>query len=186
MNSFQQSSTSSYPHESAAGNQTGQIFVEAPSTETESERLLVFFCLKPLKYLPSQCLSDQEQVSSSSASETPKLVPSHVWLFLTTWTVPLQAPLSMQFSRQEYWSGLPFPSPWDLLDPGIKPGFPALQADCLPSEPTGKPPWDPKHTHYSSYWKDIAITIIPRISLTPGASVIVPRTYVLFKYSSIS
>ena len=45
------------------------------------------------------------------------------------------APLSMGFSRQEYWSGLPFPSPGDLPDPGIKSGSPALQADSLPSEP---------------------------------------------------
>ena len=45
----------------------------------------------------------------------------------------------MGFSRQEYWSGLPFPSPGDLLDPGIKPGSPTLQADCLPFEPRGKP-----------------------------------------------
>ena len=45
----------------------------------------------------------------------------------------------MGFSRQEYWSGLPFPSPRDLPDPGIEPRFPALQADALPSEPPGKP-----------------------------------------------
>ena len=58
----------------------------------------------------------------------------------TQWTVTLQAPLSMEFSRQEYWSVLPFPSPGDLLNPGIKqPGSPALQADSLPSEPPGKP-----------------------------------------------
>ena len=44
----------------------------------------------------------------------------------------------MGFSRQEYWSGLPFPSPGDLLDPGIEPGSPALQADTLPSEPPGE------------------------------------------------
>ena len=50
-----------------------------------------------------------------------------------------QAPLSMQFSRQEYWSGLPFPSPGDLPNPGIKTMSPALQADSLPSEPPGKP-----------------------------------------------
>ena len=50
-----------------------------------------------------------------------------------------QAPLSMEFSRQEYWSGLPFPSPGDLPDPGIKPKSPTLQADALPSEPPGKP-----------------------------------------------
>ena len=56
----------------------------------------------------------------------------------TPWTVADQAPLSMGFSRQEYWSGLPFPSPGNLLDPGIEPGSPALQADSLPSEPAGK------------------------------------------------
>ena len=48
-------------------------------------------------------------------------------------------PLSMGFSGQEYWSGLPFPSPGDLPDPGIEPGSPTLQADSLPSEPPGKP-----------------------------------------------
>ena len=52
----------------------------------------------------------------------------------TPWTVACQTPLSMGFSRQEYWSGLPFPSPGDLPDPGIEPGAPALQADSLPTE----------------------------------------------------
>ena len=55
------------------------------------------------------------------------------------WTVAYQAPPSMGFSRQEYWSGLPFPSPEDLPDPGVKPRSPALQADALTSEPPGKP-----------------------------------------------
>ena len=63
---------------------------------------------------------------------------SRVQLFVTPWTVANQAPPSMGFSRQEYWSGLPFPSPGDLPNPGIKPGSPALQADTLPSEPPGK------------------------------------------------
>ena len=54
------------------------------------------------------------------------------------WTVAYQAPLSMGFSRQECWSGLPFPSPGDLPDPGIEPGSPTLQANALPSEPPGK------------------------------------------------
>ena len=53
---------------------------------------------------------------------------------VTPWTVAHQAPLSMGLSRQEYWSGLPFSSPGDLLDPGIEPGFPALQADSLPTK----------------------------------------------------
>ena len=57
---------------------------------------------------------------------------------MTPCTVAYQAPLSMGFSRQECWSGLPFPSPGDLPDPGIEPGSPTLQADALPSEPPGK------------------------------------------------
>ena len=56
---------------------------------------------------------------------------SRVRLFVTPWTAASQAPPSMGFSRQEYWSELPFPSPGDLPDPGIKPGSPALQADFL-------------------------------------------------------
>ena len=55
--------------------------------------------------------------------------------FATQWTVARQAPLSIEFSRQKYWSGLPFPSPGDLPDPGIEPGYPALQADSLLPEP---------------------------------------------------
>ena len=55
------------------------------------------------------------------------------------WTVAHEAPLSMGFSRQEYWSGLPFLSPEDLPDPGIEPGSPALQAGSLPFEPQGSP-----------------------------------------------
>ena len=68
---------------------------------------------------------------------------SHVRLFATPWTGAYQAPQSMEFSRQEYWSGFPFPSPGDLPDLGIEPRSPALQADALPSEPPGKPPKDP-------------------------------------------
>ena len=60
---------------------------------------------------------------------------SHVALFVNPWTVAHQVPLSMAFARQEYWSGLPFPSPGDLPDPGIERGSPELQADSLPSEP---------------------------------------------------
>ena len=63
---------------------------------------------------------------------------SHVRLFATPWTVAQQAPPSMGFSRQEYWSGLPFPSPGDLPDPGIEPRSPTLRADALTSKPPGK------------------------------------------------
>ena len=60
---------------------------------------------------------------------------SHVQLFATPWTVAFQASPSMGFPRQEYWSGLPFPSPGDLPNPGIEPRSPALEADALTSEP---------------------------------------------------
>ena len=67
---------------------------------------------------------------------------NHVQLFATPWTIAHQAPPSMGFSRPEYWSGLPFPSPGDLPDPGIEPGSPALQADTLLSEPRSEPMGD--------------------------------------------
>ena len=75
---------------------------------------------------------------------------SRVWFFATPWTVVYQAPQSMQFSRWEYWSGLPFPSPGDLPNPGIEPGSPTLQADTLPSEP---PPGKPKNKHCKTWPK---------------------------------
>ena len=56
----------------------------------------------------------------------------------TPWTVVHQAPPSVGFSRQEYWSGLPFPSPGNLPDPGIKPRSPSLETDYLPYKPPGK------------------------------------------------
>ena len=64
---------------------------------------------------------------------------SHVWLFVTPWTVACQVHQSMEFSRQEYWSGLPFPPPGDLPNSMIQPSSSILQADSLPSEPPGKP-----------------------------------------------
>ena len=63
---------------------------------------------------------------------------SRVQLFATPWTVGHQAPLCMGFPRQEYWSGLAFPSLGDLPNPGIEPGSPALQADFLPFEAPGR------------------------------------------------
>ena len=76
---------------------------------------------------------------------------SLVRLFVTPWTVAHQAPPSMGFSRQEYWSELPFPSPGDLPGPGIEPRSPALQADALISEPPGKPC---KDYDYSLKWSN--------------------------------
>ena len=82
--------------------------------------------------------------------------------FAIPWTEAHQVPLSMGFSRQEYWSGSPFPSPEDLPDPGIEHGSPTLQADSLPSEPPGKPlrtfqPRSEEHTselQFSALWAD--------------------------------
>ena len=76
--------------------------------------------------------------SISTQSCSVLCVLNRVHLFVTPWTVAYQAPLSMGFSRQQYWSGLPFPSPGDLPNPGIEPGSPALQTDALLSEPPGK------------------------------------------------
>ena len=73
-------------------------------------------------------IQESENVSRSVVSDS-----------ATPWTVACQSPLSMEFSRQEYWSGQPLPSPGDLPDPGIKPGSPILQSDSLWSEPPGKP-----------------------------------------------
>ena len=69
---------------------------------------------------------------------TDKMSLSHVWLFVIPRPVACKAPLSMGFSRQKYWSGLPFPAPGDLSDPGINPRSPALQADSLPFEISGR------------------------------------------------
>ena len=67
-----------------------------------------------------------------------------VRLFVAPWTVAHQAPLYVEFSRQEYWSGLPFPSPRDLPNPGIEPRSPALAVRFFTTEPLGKPNTDAK------------------------------------------
>ena len=77
---------------------------------------------------------------SLEESESEVKLLSCVQLFAIPRIVAYQAPLFMGLSRQEYWSELPFPSPGDLPDPGIKPRSPALQADSLPTELLGKPP----------------------------------------------
>ena len=77
------------------------------------------------------------EISIKSFSEVKSL--SRVQLFATPCTIAHPAPLSMGFSRQGYWSELPFPSPGDLPDSGVEPRSPALQADSLLTEPSGKP-----------------------------------------------
>ena len=91
------------------------------------------------RHYPQGVSSLQNSTCFQLASELKSL--SHVRLFATPWTVAYQAPPSLEFSRHEYWSGLPFPSPEDLPDPEIKPGSPALQADAIPSEPPGEASW---------------------------------------------
>ena len=78
------------------------------------------------------------RVPGDGAADSGGLVAKLCPTLVAPWTVAHQAPLSMGFSRQEYWSGLPFPSLGDLPKPGIEPESPALQADSLLSEPPGK------------------------------------------------
>ena len=85
---------------------------------------------------------------------------SHARLFATPWSVAHQAPLPMEFFRQEYWSGLPFLSPGDPPNPGIEPRTPALRADSFPAEPQGKP----KNTGVGS------LPLLQRIFLTQELS----------------
>ena len=84
--------------------------------------------------------------------------------FATPWTVVCQAPLSMEFSRQEYWSGQPFPSPGDLPDPGIEPMSSTLQADSLLSVPPGKPIHEmgPCRSNYLQMWSSQIIQVGPK------------------------
>ena len=76
-----------------------------------------------------------QTIQSSSSGKVKVKSLSHVWLFVTPWTIAYQGPPSVGFSRQQYWGGLPFPSPGDLPDLGIEPRSPALRAEALPSEP---------------------------------------------------
>ena len=97
---------------------------------------------------------------------------SRVRLFATPWTVVYQAPPSMGFSREEYWSGLPFPSPVDLPDPGIEPESPVLQADALTSEPPGKP-----HTHLEPNPKHLLRWACPTYCLVLSCDLISGTTH---------
>ena len=100
----------------------------------------------------SSCPHGRSLLTRASAGDTQtregRSGPVSCGLFVTPWTVARQAPLSMEFSRQEYWSRLPFASPWDLPDRGFKPGSPALQADFSASEPLGNSMYE--SSQYSS------------------------------------
>ena len=90
---------------------------------------------------------------------------SWVLFFVTPWTVAHQSPLSVGFSRQKHWSGLPCPPPGDLPYPGTQPRSPTLQADSLPSEPAGKP--TRKQCQRSDYNRDGRASEAENITLWP-------------------
>ena len=120
-------------------------------------RNLVGYCLKVVLYINNTSMKKRVYSGPSFFSNPPvkrkvkmKVAQlfltfeakslSRVQLFVVPWTVAYKAPLSIEFSRKEYWSGLPFPSPGDLPHPGIEPRSPTLQADALLSEAPRKPP----------------------------------------------
>ena len=103
----------------------------------------VFYTWKgPQRSFRSTSFTDEKTEAQQGQVIWPRLCVcqslSHLRLFVIPGTVARQAPLSMEFSRQEYWDGLSFLPPGDLPEPGIEPGSPALQADSLPSEPPGE------------------------------------------------
>ena len=101
----------------------------------------VCFCIRWSKHWrPKYINSSKSSISKKQIMQSKNVCISHsvVSDSLIPWTVTHQTPLSMEFSRQEYWSGLPFPSPGDLPHPVIEPRSSALQADSLSSEPSGK------------------------------------------------
>ena len=116
-----------------SATQLDKVYPYFTNEENENQRLVVT-CLK---YITSILHSQNWNSSLSYSVCVSCSVVSQ--LFATPWTLAHQSALYTEFSRQEYWSGLPFPSPGDLPDPGIKPGFSALQAYSLQSEPPGKP-----------------------------------------------
>ena len=132
----------------SSGHRTGKVSFHSNPKESQCQRMfnLPHNCASKvmLKILQARFqqymnweLTDVRVGFRKSRSEVKSL--SRVWLFATPWTVSHQAPPSMGLSRQEYWSGLPFPSPGHLPDPGIEPRSPTLQADALTSEPPEKP-----------------------------------------------
>ena len=112
------------------------VLIEVVPGDEERRSLLKEIMLEKFPNLEREM--DTHHQSQRPLSEWVKSL-SHVWLFVTLWAVAYKASPSMGFSRQEYWSGLPFPSPGDLPNPGIEPGSPTLETDVLASEPPGKP-----------------------------------------------
>ena len=129
-----------FHHSLASGKTTGR---EHSPTHQQKIRLKIYWAwpcpTEQYPVSPSVSLSHQEPSINLLPLSVRKSEVPQSWIFVTPLTVAYQAPQSMEFSRQEYWSGLPFPSPGDLPSPGIEPRCPTLQADALPSELPGEP-----------------------------------------------
>ena len=112
------------------------------------------------------------------------LVDSVVPDSVTTWIISCQAPLSVEFSRQEYSSGLPFPSPGDLPDPGIKTGSPTLLADSLPYEPPRSPslPYCLMYWFLQPHWIKVSVTLDETIQTATEASVSMPVLFICITF----
>ena len=139
---------------SCQGNPSGQcyiplyslfnsVFLQVSSRQlfrTESPKIFFFFFFS-FKYnqFKESIIWPLKIGSQVNLNAMLCLVAQLCGLFATPWTIACQVPLSMEFSRPEYWSEQPFPSPRDLPTPGIEPRSPALQADSLPSENEGTP-----------------------------------------------
>ena len=115
-------------------------------------------------------VSQHNQRSSETKVKAKVKSLSRVPLFSTPWTVAYRAPPSMGFSRQEYWSGLPFPSSGELPNPGIKPGSPTLWADALPSEPQGQPQSLPNVSPFMTNRGRCKQRMLPTIPVLQGSS----------------
>ena len=108
---------------------------------------------------------------------------SHVLLFAAPWTIAWQAPLSMEFPKQEYWSGLPFPPPGNLPDPGIKPMSPALAGRSLPLNHQGSPlliyitsKYDSKISSCKRQMQEPSIDQCSLIFFLTGQKSVIPKT----------
>ena len=110
---------------------------ESLNKRTTGDNLFLFESIILPHYLRATTLNTKPNILNMERKKVELL--SRVRLFVTPWTVAYQVPLSMGFSRQDYWSGVPLPSPGDLPNPGIEPWYPSFQTGTLPSEPPGKP-----------------------------------------------
>ena len=115
--------------------------------------------LSTVPFLHKRCVEVSCPLLATMKVKVKVKLLSRVQLFVTPWTISYQAPLSMGFSRQECWSGLPLPSPGDLPDPGIEPRSPTLQVDALPSEPPGRSPG-----HYTSCQFSMLLHSLPSVA----------------------